>query len=59
MYVLAVILAIAGSVVYHLSIKFVPSGVNPFLSLSLSYGIALLLCFLEFIFMTVVAVSKY
>jgi len=44
MYVLAVILAIAGSVVYHLSIKFVPSGVNPFLSLSVSYGIALLLC---------------
>ena len=44
MYVLAVILAVAGSVVYHLSIKFVPSGVNPFLSLSLSYGIALLLC---------------
>ncbi len=39
MYVLAVILAVAGSVVYHLSIKFVPSGVNPFLSLSLSYGI--------------------
>lgn len=44
MYVLAVILAIAGSVVYHLSIKFVPNGVNPFLSLSVSYGIALLLC---------------
>ncbi|MGL4356662.1 MAG: hypothetical protein ACRCTP_22960 [Aeromonas popoffii] len=44
MYVLAVNLAIAGSVVYHLSIKFVPSGVNPFLSLSVSYGIALLLC---------------
>lgn len=44
MYVLAVILAITGSVVYHLSIKYVPSEVNPFLSLSLSYGIALLVC---------------
>lgn len=44
MYVLAFILAITGSVVYHLSIKYVPNGVNPFLSLSLSYGIALLLC---------------
>jgi drug/metabolite transporter (DMT)-like permease len=44
MYVLAVLLAVAGSVIYHLSIKFVPNGINPFLSLSISYGIALLLC---------------
>ncbi len=44
MYVLAVLLAVAGSVIYHLSIKFVPNEINPFLSLSISYGIALLLC---------------
>ncbi|MEJ2794245.1 EamA family transporter [Iodobacter sp. LRB] len=44
MYVLAILLAVAGSVIYHLSIKFVPNEINPFLSLSISYGIALLLC---------------
>ena len=44
MYVLAILLAIAGSVIYHLSIKFVPNEINPFLSLSISYGIALLFC---------------
>ncbi|HDO1382376.1 TPA: EamA family transporter [Aeromonas veronii] len=44
MYVLAVTLAIVGSIVYHISIKYVPSGINPFLSLCLSYGAAFLLC---------------
>lgn len=44
MYVFAILLAVGGSIVYHLSIKQVPSGVNPFFSLAVSYGTALLVC---------------
>jgi drug/metabolite transporter (DMT)-like permease len=44
MYLAALLLAVAGSIVYHLSIKQVPAGVNPFLSLAISYGLAMLVC---------------
>jgi hypothetical protein len=44
MYFAAILLVVAGSVIYHLSIKQVPSSLNPFFSLAMSYGAALLLC---------------
>ncbi|HJU50550.1 MAG TPA: hypothetical protein VJ575_07470 [Pseudogulbenkiania sp.] len=40
----ALLLAVAGSVIYHLSLKQVPQTVNPFFTLAVSYGVALLLC---------------
>lgn len=44
MYFGAVMLAISGTLLYHLSMKFVPNTVNPFFSLAISYGMAMLLC---------------
>lgn len=44
MYLAALMLAVAGSIIYHLSIKQVPAGVNPFLALAISYGLAMLVC---------------
>ncbi|EEG08907.1 EamA family transporter [Pseudogulbenkiania ferrooxidans] len=40
----ALLLAVAGSVIYHLSLKQVPQTVNPFFTLAVSYGVAMLLC---------------
>ncbi|MBP4047646.1 hypothetical protein [Chromobacterium violaceum] len=44
MFFAALLLAVAGSVVYHLSIKQMPQALNPFFSLAVSYGLAMLLC---------------
>lgn len=44
MYLAALLLAVAGSIVYHLSIKQIPAGINPFLTLAFSYGLAMLVC---------------
>ncbi|MBX9348404.1 hypothetical protein [Chromobacterium piscinae] len=44
MFFAALLLAVAGSVVYHLSIKQLPQAVNPFFSLAVSYGLAMSLC---------------
>jgi len=44
MFFAALLLAAAGSVIYHLSIKQVPEGLNPFFSLAVSYCAAMLLC---------------
>ena len=44
MFVFALLLAVAGSVLYHLAIKQVPQAVNPFFSLAVSYGLAMLMC---------------
>ncbi|AXE35272.1 EamA family transporter [Chromobacterium phragmitis] len=44
MFFAAILLAVAGSVVYHLSIKQLPQDLNPFFSLAVSYGLALALC---------------
>jgi len=46
MFVIALLLAAAGSVIYHLSMKQVPEGINPFFLLLVSYGSAMLLCLL-------------
>lgn len=44
MYLSALVLAVVGSVIYSLSLKQVPQGVNPFFSLAVSYALALLVC---------------
>jgi drug/metabolite transporter (DMT)-like permease len=41
---LSLLLAILGTVVYHLMQKSTPRAINPFFSLSLTYSCALLLC---------------
>lgn len=50
MYLSALLLAVAGSVIYHLSLKHVPQAVNPFLTLAVSYGLAMLLCLVGMLF---------
>ncbi|POA98032.1 hypothetical protein C2134_15185 [Chromobacterium sinusclupearum] len=44
MYMAALLLAVAGSVMYHLAIKQMPAEANPFFSLAVSYGLAMTLC---------------
>jgi len=44
MYYTSLLLAVAGSVIYHLSMKQTPQNLNPFFTLAISYGAALLLC---------------
>lgn len=46
MFIAALLLAVVGSIVYHLSIKQVPAGTDPFFSLAVSYGAAMLVCLL-------------
>ncbi len=46
MYYTALLLAAAGSVTYHLSMKQMPGNLNPFFSLAISYAMALALCLL-------------
>ncbi|MGC0153623.1 hypothetical protein ACPRNU_14260 [Chromobacterium vaccinii] len=44
MFAVALLLTVAGSVLYHLSIKQVPAAINPFFSLAVSYALALAMC---------------